>query len=122
MEPSRRTRYKPFFAIAIALLLGAAAFTVVRSAQLQDARAAFFGAADVADETHPDPITAPVLIQNMQDAETRVEELAAQRTYGEMATGGFSLVALVLFLLWRREARFANALQMTDEKDAPDRA
>lgn len=121
MEPSKRTRYKPFFAVAIALLVGAAAFTAVRSVQLQDARDAFFGAADIADETHPDPITAPVLIQNMQDAEARVEELTDQRAYGEMATGALSLVSLVLFLLWRREERFAKALAITGEKDATDR-
>ena len=94
------------------LLAGTIAFIVVRTVQANAASDKFDRAVEMSNTTHADPITSPVLIQNMKDATDELRDLREQRSYGYYATVPLALTALVLFLLGQKERRDAKALEL----------
>ena len=104
--------YRKLAIIPCVLLAAAIAFIVVRTVQANAASDKFDRAVEMSNTTHADPITSPVLIQNIKDATDELRDLREQRAYGYYAIVPLALAALVLFLLGQKERRDAKALEL----------
>ena len=96
--------YRKLAVVPCVLLAGVVVFIAVRTVQANNASDKFDRAVELANTTHADPITGPVLVQNIQDATGELRNLREQRSYGYYASAPLALGALVLFLLARKEA------------------
>jgi len=104
--------YRKLAIVPCVLLACTVAFIAVRTVQVNNASDKFDRAVELSISTPADPISAPVLIKNIKDATDELRELREQRTYGYYAIAPLALAALVLFLLARKEARDAKALDL----------